>query len=430
VTIPKRFMVEPSRMLKNPNARNLAAGSVRGNGRSRKNPGACVRSTGSYDASKGLFPNKKRNMSLDLPTALAPPLTCADLPGIGGRIRSVPEDFEVEEIPAYEPSGQGEFLYLWVEKRGMGAEYFARQVAHRLGLPAGEVGTAGLKDRHAVTRQWVSVPAAAEARLPELASDDLRVLRVSRHTNKLRPGHLHGNRFRVLVRDVTAGADVAGTVAAVVARLRQDGLPNYYGPQRFGHDGETIRLGLALLLDQPPPASRDGRRPNLRNPFLRKLALSAVQSGLFNLCLARRLADGLLRRVLAGDVMAKWPFGGMFTVEDVAAEQARFDRRETVTAGPIFGRKTFPARHEAAGREAAALAEAGLNSASFARTGKLLQGTRRHNLVYVDDLSSTLEPEGVRLTFTLPAGSYATVLLRELMKEQLQEDEGPPADGS
>ena len=94
-----------------------------------------------------------------------PPLLTADLPGVGGRIKSVPEDFEVEEIPAYPPSGQGDFLYLWIEKRDMGAEYFARQVARRLDVPVGEVGTAGLKDRHAVTRQMVSVPVRAESRL-------------------------------------------------------------------------------------------------------------------------------------------------------------------------------------------------------------------------------------------------------------------------
>jgi tRNA pseudouridine13 synthase len=356
------------------------------------------------------------------PSATAPPLATADLPGIGGRIKVVPEDFDVEEIPAYEPSGEGEFLYLWIEKRGMGAEYFTRQIAHRLGIAASEVGSAGLKDRHAITRQWVSVPASAEPNLSHLESADLRVLRVCRHSNKLRSGHLHGNRFRILIRDVANDIDLAGTADAIVARLQQQGLPNFYGPQRFGHDGETLQLGLALLLDQPVPLSRDGRRPNLRSPFLRKLALSAVQSGLFNLYLAQRMADGLLRRVLAGDVMAKWPFGGMFTAEDVAAEQARFDRREIVTAGPLFGRKTFPARHDAGAREAAVLAGAGLGPASFARFGKLLQGTRRHNLIYLEDLSATVESAGVRLTFTLPSGSYATVVLGELMKTQLQNE--------
>src|SRR5262245_40093179 len=123
----------------------------------------------------------------------SPPLLTADLPGIGGRIKTEPEDFEVEEIPAYEPSGSGDFLYLWLEKRDLGAEYFVRQVARRLGIPADEVGTAGLKDRRAVTRQMVSVPARAEAALGRLDGDGIRVLRVSRHTNKLKPGHLRGN---------------------------------------------------------------------------------------------------------------------------------------------------------------------------------------------------------------------------------------------
>ena len=131
-----------------------------------------------------------------------PPLLTADLPGIGGRIKHVPEDFEVEEIPAYEPCGSGDFLYLWMEKRDLGAEYFVRQGARRLGLSPADVGTAGLKDRHAVTRQMVSVPATSEPSLPQLEGDGIRLLSVGRHSNKLKPGHLHGNRFRILIRDV------------------------------------------------------------------------------------------------------------------------------------------------------------------------------------------------------------------------------------
>src|SRR3954449_5663086 len=102
-----------------------------------------------------------------------PPLWTSDLPGIGGRLKSVPEDFDVEEIPAYQPSGSGDFLYLWLEKRAMGAEYFTRQVAHRLGVAVSAVGTAGLKDRHAVTRQMVSVPATAEPQLAQLDGDGI-----------------------------------------------------------------------------------------------------------------------------------------------------------------------------------------------------------------------------------------------------------------
>jgi tRNA pseudouridine13 synthase len=343
-----------------------------------------------------------------------PPLLTADLPGIGGRIKTVPEDFEVEEVPAYQPSGTGDYVYLWVEKRDMGAEYFARQVAQRLGIPVGEVGTAGLKDRRAVTRQLVSVPARAEENLGRLEGEGIRLLSVSRHGNKLKPGHLHGNRFRILVRQ--ADAQAADRLGPLLDWLRRDGLPNFYGPQRFGRGGETVGLGLALLRGEPPPVPASGRRPNLRSPFLRKLALSAAQSALFNHYLGRRLADGILRRVLAGDVMAKWPFGGMFVADDIGREQARFDARETVHAGPMFGRKTFAASGDAAAREAAALQDAGIPPHAFRQFGKLLQGTRRHNLVYVDDLVASVEPEGVRLAFTLPAGSYATVLLRELTK--------------
>jgi tRNA pseudouridine13 synthase len=340
-----------------------------------------------------------------------PPLFTSDLPGIGGRIKVEIDDFEVEEIPAYEPSGEGDHLFLWIEKRDLGAEFFARQVARRLGIGPGDVGTAGLKDRRAVTRQWVSLPGSVESRLAELEGDGVRVLRVSRHTNKLKPGHLHGNRFRVLVRDVPATA--AELAAPILDRIRHDGLPNYYGPQRFGRDGETARMGMDLI---------SGKLRGFHGGFLRKLALSAAQSVLFNDYLGRRLTDGLLRTVLDGDVMAKWPAGGMFVASDVAAEQARFDARETIHAGPMFGRKTFPAAGVAAEREAAVLRDAELTPESFVGFGKLLMGTRRHNLVYVDDLAVTSEPDGLRLTFTLPAGSYATVLLREVMKADINDD--------
>jgi tRNA pseudouridine13 synthase len=341
------------------------------------------------------------------------PFLTPSLPGTGGRIKVEPADFEVEELPAYEPSGSGDHLFVWIEKTDLGAEFFVRQVARRLGIPNGEVGTAGLKDRRAVTRQWVSVPASCEPALSQLDGGGIRVLKTSRHTNKLRPGHLRGNRFRILIRDAN-DADVE----PILDHIRSTGLPNFYGPQRFGRGGETAAIGMATLKGEPI---------KVRNPFLRKLALSAAQSLLFNDYLARRMADGFFRTVLAGDVMAKWPAGGMFTAEDLPTEQARFDRREIVTAGPMFGRKTFPANGPAADREAVVLDTAGLSKASFDGFGKLLQGTRRHNLVYVDDLSAVRESAGLRLAFTLPAGSYATVILREVMKTDVHDDDAPPA---
>jgi len=343
----------------------------------------------------------------------APPLMTAGLPGIGGRIKAQPEDFEVEEVPAYEPSGSGDFLYLWIEKRSMGAEYFMRQIAHRLEIAPGDVGAAGLKDRHAVTRQMVSVPVSVESRLPQLEGEGIRVLRVSLHSNKLRPGHLRGNRFRILICDVDSAAP--DRIQPILAQLRSDGLLNYYGQQRFGKDEETARIGFALFRREPTPAVGN-RSVQMRSGFLRKLALSAAQAALFNLYLAKRLTENLARRVVRGDVMAKWPLGGIFLAEEVAREQERFDRRETVHTGPIFGRKMFAAVAEAAVREASVLHDAGLTPEVFQGFGKLAQGTRRHNLVYLDDLSAIFEPDGLRLSFFLPAGSYATVVLQEIMK--------------
>jgi tRNA pseudouridine13 synthase len=341
---------------------------------------------------------------------LAPaPLLTQDLPGIGGRIKQFPEDFEVEEIPAYEPSGQGDYLYLWLEKRDMGAEYFLRQIARRLGIAPAAVGSAGMKDRHAVTRQMVSVPDVGNERLAQVEGEGIRLLRVSRHGNKLKPGHLRGNHFRILIRDAVVSA--GERLPLLLGRLRAQGVPNYYGPQRFGREGETVQLGLAMLR-----GGRSAPRSGPRSPFLRRLALSSAQAAIFNHYLGCRLRDGLLHQVLAGDVMVKRPHGGLFVATDLAVEQKRLEARETVHSGPIFGRKMFAAAHDAAAREAAALAAAQLNRESFFGFGKLLQGTRRANLVYPDDLAAEQLAEGVRLTFTLPAGSYATVLLGEITK--------------
>lgn len=347
------------------------------------------------------------------------PFLTHDLAGIGGRIKVQPEDFQVEEIPAYQPCGTGEFLFLWVEKRGMGAEFMVRQIARQLDLRPGDIGTAGLKDRHALTRQWVSIPSVEPEKLSRLESEELRILQVSRHGNKLRPGHLHGNRFHILIRDPRP--DAVQTVEPIVDRLRQLGMPNFYGEQRFGREGETLQLGLALLRGETDP--RTSRRIDVRNRFLRKLALSAAQSALFNHYLRLRMADGLLHQVLPGDVMAKRPAGGLFVAQDLPTEQARFDRREIVPAGPMYGRKMFAAAELAAAREAAALAEAGLAVQSFSGFGKLLEGTRRPNLVFFQDLTAVSAPAGVELQFSLPAGSYATILLREIMKNNFDDSE-------
>jgi len=337
-----------------------------------------------------------------------PPLLTADTPGIGGRIKCELADFAVEEIPSYEPCGTGEHLYLWVEKRGVGPEHLTRVLAQKLNVPVNAIGTAGLKDRHAITRQWVSVPQQAEAKLAGFSDDDVTVLKHSRHGNKLKPGHLRGNRFDILIRDVRA-VDMPNA-EAILNRIRAFGLPNYYGPQRFGRDGDNIDLGFRCLA---------GTQPKRLRPFVYKFALSALQSFLFNHYLGLRILEGCSRTVLDGEAMNHWPQGGLFVVEDVAAEQARFDRRETVPAGPMFGKHTFAVKGIAAEREARTLRHHDLTANSFDHFDRLMAGTRRHNLVYIDDLTWRFSDNGLSLRFTLPSGCYATTLLQELMKVSL-----------
>ncbi len=343
------------------------------------------------------------------------PYLTADLAGVGGTLKEQPEDFVVEELPAYEPSGEGEHLFLWLQKRDVAGEDLLRHVARRLNISSRDIGMAGVKDRRAITRQWVSVPARCEPMVAEIDSDQVRVLRAARHGNKLRTGHLRGNRFSIRVRNTgEAAADRATRVAEAIGRL---GFPNYFGAQRFGQEQQTLQLGLDLVSGKASPRSISPARRR----FLLRMALSAVQSALFNAVLAARLRNGRLHTVLAGDVMQVRASGGQFPVEDAAAEQQRFDARETVLTGPLFGPKMIAAQEAAAAAEGAVLADWNLSPADFTRFSKLTSGTRRPLLVWPGNLSIQAEGQDLRIDFDLPSGSYATSLLREFMKSDNDE---------
>ena len=325
--------------------------------------------------------------------------------GCGGRIKETPEDFEVEEVPAYLPSGQGGHLYLWVEKRSVGTEPVARRLAEALGVDPGDVGWAGLKDHQAVARQFFSVPASAEAKVAGLQLEGVKVLSTARHGNKLRPGHLRGNRFRIRIRGATDPEAAEVSLRALAER----GVPNFYGEQRFGADARNAELGLKLLLGE-----RLARPPSR---FQRKLYLSAFQSKLFNRALEARIARGTLARALAGDVMRKEDSGGLFTCESPEADQPRVDRFEISPAGPLFGPKMPPASGEVQRAEEALLAGSGVSMEQLRARGRgEAEGARRAYRVRLGEPS--LEREGADLVvrFALPKGSYATVVLDALMK--------------
>lgn len=346
------------------------------------------------------------------------PFLTADLPGIGGLLKQSPDDFVVEEIPAYVPTGEGEHLFLWVEKRDLSAEQLHARIARVLQISRNDVGIAGLKDRRAVTRQFVSVPAKSAARIADIDCPELRVLSATPHRNKLRTGHLRGNRFDILVRDVCPDAFVRAQ--AIAAVIRDRGFPNYYGAQRFGIDDSTVTLGFDLLAGRQQP--RD--IPASRRRFLLRLALSAVQSRLFNKVLADRLTAGRLHQVEPGDVMQVTASRGCFVVADAATEQARFDRRETVITGPLFGVEMKSPSATPLEREQAVLAHHDITTAMLAEYRKLIPGARRPSLIWPDELNTEQVANGLRFRFTLPSGVYATTLLREFMKT----DAGAPED--
>lgn len=338
-------------------------------------------------------------------------------PGTGGTLRQTPEDFRVEELPLYLPSGEGDFLYLHVEKTGHTTAHLMRELCSQLGVRDRDVGAAGLKDRHAVTTQWLSLPARAERGLGTFSLPGVRILEVSRHSNKLGLGHLRGNRFTVRVRGAAGQAATAGdTLAWLAAR----GVPNYFGPQRFGLGGLNAEEGLRVLRGES----------RLRDPRVRRFLTSSVQSAVFNAFLSLRLERGVFDRLLTGDMAKKHDTGGVFLVEDAQAESARAERGEVSATGTLFGKKVRPLTLEAGALEDEALSLFGLTPGAFAAR----RGDRRLVRVFPSETALAPREDGYSLTFALPRGSFATSVLREVMKtavdlDRSQDDPGEPEEG-
>jgi tRNA pseudouridine13 synthase len=344
-----------------------------------------------------------------VPVSNLPYLTSPDLK-IAGRLKTECADFVVEEVPAYEPSGEGEHLYLWMEKTDRSAEQLIAHIARTLKMRRDDVGMAGLKDRFAVTRQWVSVPVKYAPNVVHLDSQWFKVLKQVRHRNKLHTGHTRGNRFDLLLRDVVENAEE--TARTIAQAIEHSGVPNYFGEQRFGIADETLNLGLELLAGKKTAQDI----PIARRKFLVRLAISAVQSAVFNEVLARRIEAGTVHTVREGDVMQVRASGGCFVVEDVAREQERLDRREISPTGPLFGLKLLAARGIPLEEEMSALAAFDLHPESFAGFSRVAAGARRALLTWPQDLEILPDPLGLRVKMQLPPGVYATTVLREFMK--------------
>ena len=350
------------------------------------------------------------------------PYLTTGLPGIGGQMRTVPEDFIVEEVPLYELCDEGEHTFFSVEKRGMSTPVLVQKLARALDVPPTTISYAGLKDTYAVARQTLCVHAVPPEQLMGMTLEDVRVLWARRHTNKLRIGHLRGNRFTLRIRNVCPEAEARA--AAILEVLARRGVPNGYGAQRFGNRGNNHEIGYALVRGDKPALQALGIRSL---PFRRyRFYLSALQSALFNQYLTRRMEQGTLDQVLLGDIAKKHETGGIFTVEDVAAENPRAANWEISAAGPIYGYKMLPTHADAAALEAAVLTEAGLTLESFRATKS--KGSRRHLRYRPEGLTWQVEGDALVLSFFAPKGSFATMLLRELLKTEVASEESGDED--
>ena len=390
----------------------------------------------------------------------------AELPGTGGTIKATPEDFLVAEVPLYLPCGEGEHTYAEIEKRGITTLEALRRMAKELGILERDMGYAGMKDARGVTRQTFSIPRVSPERVLGLELPGMRVLSASLHRNKLKLGHLRGNRFRLRVRGVTD--DAVPRASAVLDVLAKRGVPNSFGEQRYGAQANSHLIGAALLRGDYRGAVDaligDGanisderwrsaveayRRGDLEesllafpghcrterdllqrlvkqpdawekafrgvHPRLKKLYLSAFQSFLFDRLLDLRLDR--LDEVADGDVACKHDNGACFLVTDAAAEAPRAAAFEISPTGPMFGRKMMEPGGKVLELERQVLAAEGLSPESFDLGGALgMDGERRPLRVPLMEHALGRDDDGLLLEFALPRGSYATAVLREVMK--------------
>ncbi len=389
----------------------------------------------------------------------------AEIPGCHGTFKTANEDFRVAEVPLYAFSGSGDHTLVHIEKVGISTFEAIRRICQAIDFPERDVGYAGLKDARGITRQWLSLEHVAPEKLAALTLPKVRILEATRHGNKLKRGHLRGNRFEVTLRDVAP--EEAPNADAILQLLARRGVPNWYDTQRFGRRGDNARCGLAImraewqayfdtLLGDPgteqdpeirqareayansgPQAALElwPRRGNHERAALKALIefgasdkalrripqkvkllqVSAVQSLLFNRVLEARFAE--YDRVWQGDICRK-DNGADFLVEDAKAEQERAANLEISPTGPIFGHSMRSPKGRMAELELAALAAESLTPAMFeVGRGLSQKGDRRPLRFAVHEVHCATDGDTLTLQFTLPKGCYATVLLREITRQ-------------
>lgn len=342
--------------------------------------------------------------------------------------RQTPRDFVVEEIPLYEFSGEGEHLVLFVRKKGLSTLELVSTLARYLGIQQKEIGYAGLKDKHAMTKQYISLHKKHEEALDKFEHESIKILSKAYHNNKIRIGHLQGNRFYIKLKKVNPTA--AQKIDEALKNISEFGLPNYFGYQRFGNDGDNHILGEQIAKGEKKE----------RNPKIKKLLISAYQSHLFNLWLSRRLEINSLIssfsvkelepilnfpndevskmkaqkhpfKLITGDIMEHYPHGRLFDYEGDENDLERFNKRDISVTGMLCGKKVKTSSG------IAGEIEKDFNSDIQE------DGARRYAWIYATQVEGRYLPIDAQyeMNFTLPKGSYATVLIEEIAKRKIKE---------
>jgi tRNA pseudouridine13 synthase len=326
-------------------------------------------------------------------------------PSGAGKIRTVPEDFIVHENLAFEPSGEGEHVFLQIQKTGENTEYVARQLARFANVRQRDIGYAGLKDRHAVTTQWFSVwlPGKSEPDWMAFATDNMKVLQTVRHARKLKRGVLSGNRFEITIRDWQG--DQAKTIGQL-GLIKANGIVNYYGEQRFGNQGQNINKALAMFRGDKVKREQ------------RSLYLSAARSYLFNQILSERVTTVSWNKALVGDTYMFDGSKSCFKSQLPDAEILhRLEVKTIHPTGVLWGKGEVDVSGEALVIEQRIVdgyAELAQGLVTFG-----VEKTRRALRVNVENLEWQFSDQTtLQLCFTLPTGSYATSVLREMIGVQ------------
>ena len=351
-----------------------------------------------------------------------------------------PEDFIVEELPLYEPSRTGTHTFFAIRKQNLSTLEAINRIARELQVPTRDFGYAGLKDKNAVTTQVLSVEGVPPEQVMKIEEPAIEVLWAERHGHKLRAGHLRGNHFEITVRDVAQNR--LSTIKTIMERLATEGVPNRFGKQRFGNRNDSHLIGKALMKSEWEMVVRymlAGNAPQVNDVArrmqrelaresaekavrciphrLRKLFLSAYQAYLFNCILEKR--SPYLGKLLNGDLAVKHSNGAPFLVTNASIEQQRADAFEISPSGPIFGYKMRLPANDVLTLETSLLADEGIGPKTFRKVvGIRLPGTRRPLRMPMSchDVS-TASNSGIRFSFTLPAGGYATVMLEEVLSD-------------